>query len=242
MNLRRRVPGRVLLPSAALIVVLLTILVSIHWSPLFRLDRRIVKAVHPWVADHAVVRGVAHAVTHVGDPVVVTTMTALVALVLLLGRRLRDALAVVVIRLLAMLLSAGLKELVDRPRPADVPALTHVTTASFPSGHALGSAALWATLAWLLSRSRLAGLAGWFALVVPLLVGASRVLLGVHFPSDVVAGLLLGWLVAGLVAALADRSRDSRSPSGRGLFTGRSPKAPTMTSARSPHVNDTPPR
>jgi undecaprenyl-diphosphatase len=127
--------------------------------------------------------------------------------VLLVRRRVADAVVVVVIRIVAALLSTGMKALVDRPRPNDIPALTHVATASFPSGHALGSAALWATVAWLMSTGRGATAARAVALVVPLLVAASRVLLGVHFPSDVVAGLLLGWLVVGVVTGLAGRAR-----------------------------------
>jgi undecaprenyl-diphosphatase len=195
----------VLLPTGLLIVGVLTLLVVIHWAPLLRLDRRTVKAVHPWVADHDFVRKVTHGVSHLGDPLVVTAISVAIAVVLLLRRRVTDAVLVLVIRLSAVLLSGGLKALVDRPRPADVPALTHVVTASFPSGHALGSAALWATVAWLLSTSRAAGVARVLALVVPTLVAASRVLLGVHFPSDVVAGLLLGWLVAAVVGGLAAR-------------------------------------
>ena len=209
MNVRRRVPGRVLLPTAVLVVGLLTLLVWVRWSPLLRFDRRVVKTVQPWVADHASALELARWVTHVGDPWVVTAVTVTVALVLLARRRLTDALLVLVIRLLAVLLSGGMKLLVDRPRPADVPALTHVTTASFPSGHALGSAALWATVGWLLSTGRGARVGRVVALVVPLLVGASRVLLGVHFPSDVVAGLLLGWLVVGATTALVSRRRDA---------------------------------
>jgi membrane-associated phospholipid phosphatase len=208
VNLRRRVPGRVLLPTAVLVVALLTVLVSVHWSPLFRLDRRAVKAGQPWVADRESALEVTRWVTHIGDPWVVTVISVVVALVLVLRGRLTDALLVLFIRLVAVLVSGGVKVLVDRPRPSDVPALTHVTTASFPSGHALGSAALWATVAWLVSRGRGARVGRVLALVVPILVGASRVLLGVHFPSDVVAGLLLGWLVAGATATLAERRRD----------------------------------
>ena len=208
MSGRRRVPGRVLLPTAALLVVVLTVLVAVRWSPLFRFDRRAVKAVQPWVAEHESVQSAIRGVTQVGDPWVVTVLSVVVALVLLLRRRLTDAVLVLVIRLAAALLSSGMKALIDRPRPADVPALTHVMTASYPSGHALGSAALWATVAWLVSRTRATSAGRVVAFTVPLLVGASRVLLGVHFPSDVLAGLFLGWLVAAAVAWLADRARD----------------------------------
>jgi undecaprenyl-diphosphatase len=207
VTVRRRIPGGVLLPSAALVVVLLTILVAVDWSPLIRFDRRVVKAVHPWAADHDAVRSLAHGVTHLGDPAVVTAISLVLALVLLVLRRLTDAVSVLVVRLLASFASAGLKALIDRPRPSDVPALSHVTTASYPSGHALGTAALWATILWLVSSGLGRRAVRVLAIAVPLAVAASRVLLGVHYPSDVVAGLLLGWIVAGVVTGLVGRSR-----------------------------------
>jgi undecaprenyl-diphosphatase len=79
--------------------------------------------------------------------------------------------------------------------------VAHASGFSFPSGHALGSAALYASLAVVATArvpmpARLV-----LAVLPPVVVAATRVLLGVHFPSDVVAGLFLGWAIALLVAA-----------------------------------------
>jgi membrane-associated phospholipid phosphatase len=93
------------------------------------------------------------------------------------------------------LMSTFVKELVDRVRPTANP-IAHTLGPSFPSGHTTGAAACFAAFALVLGRGRsrnvqsiLAGAAVFIALAV----AASRVLLGVHWLSDVIGGLALGW-------------------------------------------------
>lgn len=99
------------------------------------------------------------------------------------------------------LLSTGLKILFDRPRP-DVEAATRVFTSSFPSGHATVSAVVYLTLGLLLAEATKVGpLKAYYiglGLVMTLIVGVSRVYLGVHFATDVIAGWSLGaaWALA----------------------------------------------
>ena len=107
-----------------------------------------------------------------------------------------------------------LKWVFVRARPDLVPHLVSVDSASFPSAHAMNSAVTFLTLGVLLSRSQKdrrvkAYLLG-AALVLTLIVGFSRVYLGVHWPTDVVAGWAVGaaWAIAcSLVATWLQRRR-----------------------------------
>jgi len=96
--------------------------------------------------------------------------------------------------------------LVDRPRPPVAPLDTAPPTSSFPSGHVAASIALygsWAVLAWQRVRSALLrGLFTLLAVLVPVVVGLARIYRGMHFPSDVLAGAVLGgsWLAVSVRA------------------------------------------
>src|SRR4029079_7138266 len=90
----------------------------------------------------------------------------------------------------------ALKHVFSRPRPDLVPHLSYVTSSSFPSGHSMLSAAVYLTLGGLLARCQSslllkAHVLAW-ASVLTFLVGVSRVFVGVHWPSDVLAGWAAG--------------------------------------------------
>ncbi len=131
-------------------------------------------------------------ITGLGGYAVLTMVTlATAAYLLMVGKR-GAALLVVCAVGGGMLLSTGLKLGFERPRPDLVPYGARVYTASFPSGHAMLSAIVYLTLAALLSRvqerRRVKVFLVALGVAITLLVGASRVYLGVHWPSDVLAG------------------------------------------------------
>lgn len=146
-------------------------------------------------------------ITALGGYAIITLIVIASMIYLFAMGRWRNALIVLGAVISGTLLSTFLKLGFDRPRPDLVEHLTHATSSSFPSGHATLSAVVYLTLGLLMARAhkrlriRILIIVG--ALAVTMLVGISRVYLGVHWPSDVLAGWCLGaawaalwWLIA----------------------------------------------
>jgi undecaprenyl-diphosphatase len=145
--------------------------------------------------------------TALGGVLVLTLVTVIVVGYLWLNRQKRAFVFVLGATIGALILSLFLKGIFDRPRPELVPHLSRVATTSFPSGHSMLSAAVYLTLGAMLSRlvlqKRLKLYFIGVALAITFLVGISRIYMGVHYPTDVLAGWLAGmgwailcWLVA----------------------------------------------
>ena len=146
-------------------------------------------------------------VSGLGSMVVLVLVTAAAIFYLLLIGKWREALMVLVAVGGGQILSSLLKLGIDRPRPDLVPHLTQVQTLSFPSGHAMMAAVTYLTLGSMLAgivpgRATKIYVLG-VAVLITLMVGVSRLYLGVHWPSDVLAGwsagfawAMLCWLAA----------------------------------------------
>lgn len=146
-------------------------------------------------------------VTALGGVAVLTIVVLAAALYLTLAGSRRSALFVVAAVASGMVASFLLKDLFDRPRPDLVPHLTPVATSSFPSGHSMMSALTYLTLGALLARRqaqrRLKLYVLGVAAALALGVGATRIYLGVHYPTDVLAGWTAGaaWAIGSLTLA-----------------------------------------
>jgi undecaprenyl-diphosphatase len=146
-------------------------------------------------------------VTALGGTTLVAGATLATAGFLALAGR-RRALALLLVTVGGgQVLSVALKQGFARPRPELVPHASYVYTSSFPSGHAMMSAVTYLTIAALVARlvpgRRMKAFVVACAVTITLLTGVSRVYLGVHWPTDVIAGWAIGaswatgcWLVA----------------------------------------------
>ena len=148
-------------------------------------------------------------VTALGGTTLVIVVTLVSVLAFLFHKKRIHALVMAVVVLAAWASSSATKALYGRPRPELVPHQAYVYSASFPSGHSTMSTTAFLTLAMLVAsleaRRRSKALAYGLAAAVIVGVGFSRVYLGVHWPSDVLAGWCLGaaWALVGWVALRA---------------------------------------
>jgi membrane protein DedA with SNARE-associated domain/membrane-associated phospholipid phosphatase len=164
------------------------------------------------------VTGIMRVVTQFGGLILVAGVLGASAVIVYVRNRDANGSAFFVATLIGALgLDDAIKLVVGRPRPHLSP-LVHATGSSFPSGHALAATAMCAALAFVLSRRREWRTGVWIwaaALFLSSVVALSRVYLGVHWPTDVIGGMILGafWVAfttSGL--ALGGELRDRRKP------------------------------
>ena len=141
-------------------------------------------------------------ITALGGFTVLALVTLFALGYLSVQRKWIDAAMLLVATLGGTLISESLKTSFSRPRPDLVAHIVDTTSMSFPSGHAMLSAVTYLTLGALIARTQeRRGLRGYVlgsAILLTLLIGISRIYLGVHWPTDVLAGWCLGaaWALA----------------------------------------------
>ena len=178
-------------------------------DPIVRWDVRLAAWLHEH-ASHPLVR-VSEIVTYGGNAIVLGVAVLGAALVLLRRGRMNDAALLVVAFGGAVVVNGALKLLFHRPRPEL--AFVHLDTYSFPSGHAAASAATFTAVAWLIGRRRTTSMRVVVAVAAAAaicVVGFSRLYLGAHYLSDVLAGITfgVGWATLCLIGYVTLAERD----------------------------------
>jgi len=116
----------------------------------------------------------------------------------------RDALSLVIILVMGVIINLSLKQVIQRPRPVISPLIAE-SSYSFPSGHAMNSSVFYLAMSFyvyhLTKRKKLSLLVTMGSIALIILIGLSRIYLGVHYPSDIVAGYVVGawWLVTAIL-------------------------------------------
>lgn len=188
---------------SALVLALLAALVMREWEPLLSSDQSIDSAIHGWALRTPVAVDIARWLQTVGDTGTGTIAVVVTVGILLVARRWWLALTVAAVGALAPLTTDLLKPVIDRPRPVWAVPIETIDQPSFPSGHATGGIAVWMlcgiAIGSLVRDPSLGALVALPFVVLGFAIGLSRLVLGVHWPSDVVAG----WAVAVCVTCVA---------------------------------------
>ncbi len=226
---RRSLTPLAIVSAAALLFALLLLLVRLQWAPLESVDHRAAAWLNSLVAGHAPVVRVVKAVTWLGSGGVLWTLTGAAAVVLAIRRRWRLVIYLLVTGAGELTLDPVLKALVGRLRPVVAHPIAYGTGDSFPSGHALGSLVCYGAL-FLVFLPAVRGI--WrrvFIVVIATLIaaiGISRLLLGVHYLSDVLGAWALGIFWLGLTAFAFELSRQATgAPVTDPLTEGLEPEA-----------------
>ena len=193
--------------AAAIVLVLFAILADeVREGETQHVDEAVRMAIHDVASPPAT--AILYGATQLGSPLFLLPMTIVCSLVFLRLRRIRGAILLTVTMVGVTVLNWILKAIFQRARPVPFFDLETPTSYSFPSGHSLASFCFYGALAALVAarlRSRVLRAIVWAAAAVIIAaVGFSRLYLGMHYASDVVAGYATGFVWV-LTVASADR-------------------------------------
>ncbi|MDQ3336359.1 MAG: phosphatase PAP2 family protein [Myxococcota bacterium] len=215
---------RTIITIAALVIGFIGLASGVLSAATEPIDHAILQAFRTEVSDPAGPLWLERTVLNLsalGSAAVTTLLVSVAALFLMLDKRPRQALLLIGATSIAALGMTGLKLLIGRERPTIVEHIEVVGGLSFPSGHTLLAAVLYPTLGMLIASNlrqrHLKAFVFGVAALLALVVGLTRVYLGVHYPSDVLGGWLLGLafaVAAGVVIQALKKKRIVERPLG----------------------------
>ena len=165
------------------------------------LDKTISALIYSWRSP--VLTGLMKVITNFGAEYLML-ISITVVFFLIWKKHKHEALVLAIILIMGLVINMFLKQIIQRPRPDIMPSVVE-TSYSFPSGHAMNSSVFYLTIAFytyhFTRKKKLSLVVTGGAIVLLLLIGFSRVYLGVHYPSDVVAGYVVGvwWLTTAIL-------------------------------------------
>jgi undecaprenyl-diphosphatase len=208
----RRLAALTAFTASATVFTLLLIVVRLRWAPLESADRTSAVDLNNLVARHAPLVSALNAITALGSTAVLCILVGLAVIFLAIRRRWRVALYLLVAAAGALVLNPLLKSLVGRLRPVVAHPIAHGTGSSFPSGHALGSMVCYGALLLVFlpaARGRWRTVMKVVVAAIIVIVGVSRILLGVHYVSDVIGGWAIGIVWLGITAFAFELTRSA---------------------------------
>ena len=211
----------------ACLVVFGALAEDVHRQEAIALDILVTPFLHGYASPR--LDSVMWGITTLGSTLVVAPLFVVAEILLVVGRRHREALFLAIATLGSVLLNASIKLVFQRPRP-QLPWAQTPLDYSFPSGHTMNSLVFYLALAlviWVIWGPRAGIVATVAAIILAALVGVSRIYLGAHYFSDVAAGFIAGlaWLL--IVSAAFDAGPGSRDAEFGRPTTQPPPSAPS---------------
>jgi undecaprenyl-diphosphatase len=207
---RRSLTPLLAVTAAALVFTILLVLVRLQWRPLESVDHGAAARINGLIAGHAALVSVVKAVTWLGSDGVLWAIIGVSAVFLAFRRRWRLVAYLLVTGAGALVMDPILKDLVGRLRPVVAHPIAHGGGNSFPSGHSLGSIVCYGAVFLVFlpaARGRWRTVLRAVVVTLVALIGISRILLGVHYLSDVLGGWTLGIAWLGLTAFAFELTR-----------------------------------
>ncbi|HEY8046829.1 MAG TPA: phosphatase PAP2 family protein, partial [Streptosporangiaceae bacterium] len=226
---RRSLTPLLAVTAAALVFTILLVLVRLQWRPLESVDHGAAARINGLIAGYGALVSVVKAVTWLGSDGVLWTIIGVSAVFLAFRRRWRLVAYLLVTGAGALVMDPILKDLVGRLRPVVAHPIAHGGGNSFPSGHSLGSITCYGAIFLVFlpaARGRWRTVFTTAIVTLVALIGISRILLGVHYLSDVLGGWTLGITWLGLTAFAFELTRRAeRQPVTDPLAEGLEPEA-----------------